>query len=209
MRKKTLLWPLLSVIILSQVDAYQDCRMQIQKVRHTPETYTLVITHDKRCEVLMDHNETHINLTSKIHAPMHEHKAEGSSIPSLSKIDKLIMLAKSKLGNSYEPAKAGPDHFDCSGFVYFIFKSNGVNIPRTSLAQSKSGKKLTRKELRKGDILFFDTHHRNHVNHSGIYLGKGKFIHSSSGKAYGVTISELDKEFYLDKFRWGVRQISE
>ena len=209
MIKKTLSWPFLFVIMLSQADADQDCRMQIQKVEHTPETYTLVITHEKRCEVLMDHNETHIDLTSKIHSPMHEHKTKGPSIPSFSKIDKLIMLAKSKLGNSYAPAKAGPDHFDCSGFVYFLYKSNGINIPRTSLAQSKSGKKLARKQLQKGDILFFDTHHRNHVNHSGIYLGKGKFIHSSSGKAYGVTISELDKGFYLDKFRWGVRKIGQ
>lgn len=61
--------------------------------------------------------------------------------------------------------------------------------------------------VKKGDILFFDTHHRNHVNHSGVYLGDVKFIHSSSGKAYIVTISELDKGFYLDKFRWGIRKI--
>ena len=105
------------------------------------------------------------------------------------------------------PAKAGPDHFDCSGFVYYLFKNNNISIPRSSRAQSKSGKKLTRKELKKGDILFFDTAHRKHVNHSGVYLGDGKFIHSSSGKAYGVTISDLDKGFYPDKFRWGVRKI--
>ncbi|OQX75344.1 MAG: hypothetical protein B6D54_06060, partial [Epsilonproteobacteria bacterium 4484_65] len=112
-----------------------------------------------------------------------------------------------KLGDSYEPAKAGPDHFDCSGFVYYLFKTNDVSIPRSSLAQSQSGNKLTREALQKGDILFFDTAHRNHVNHSGVYLGEGKFIHSSSGKAYGVTISDLDKGFYLDKFRWGIRKI--
>jgi cell wall-associated NlpC family hydrolase len=111
------------------------------------------------------------------------------------------------LGNSYEPEKAGPDHFDCSGFVYYIFKSNEISIPRSSLEQSKIGNKLSRDELEKGDILFFDTHDRGHVNHSGIYLGDGKFIHSSSGKAYSVTISDLDKGFYLDKFRWGIRKI--
>ena len=126
-----------------------------------------------------------------------------------SKVEKLIILAKSKMGDSYEPAKAGPDHFDCSGFVYYVFKNNGISIPRSSLTQSQSGEQLSRKEIQRGDILFFDTHDRKHINHSGIYLGKGKFIHSSSGKAYGVTISELDKGFYKDKFRWGIRKIKE
>jgi cell wall-associated NlpC family hydrolase len=154
----------------------------------------------------MDHNESHIDLVSKSHEGIESHK-EDEIKPTLSKVDELISLAKSKLGNSYEPAKAGPDHFDCSGFVYYVFKSNGISIPRSSLPQSQSGEKLTRNELKKGDILFFDTHARGHVNHSGIYLGDGKFIHSSSGKAYGVTISSLDKGFYLDKFRWGIRKL--
>ncbi len=123
------------------------------------------------------------------------------------KIDKIITLAKSKIGDSYEFAKTGPDHFDCSGFVYYIFINNGIKIPRTSLKQSQSGKKIKREELKKGDMVFFDTYHRKHINHSGIYLGNGKFIHSSSGKVYSVTISNLDKGFYKDKFRWGVRKI--
>ena len=124
-----------------------------------------------------------------------------------SSVNKLVSLAKSKLGDSYVYASAGPDHFDCSGFVYYLFKESGITIPRSSLAQSKSGNKLLRAEIQKGDILFFDTHKREHINHSGVYLGEGKFIHSSSGKAYGVTISELDKGFYKDKFRWGVRKL--
>jgi len=132
-----------------------------------------------------------------------------NSAASNSKVEKIITLAESKMGNSYAPAKAGPDHFDCSGFVYYVFKSNGIQIPRSSRTQSESGEKLKRDALKRGDILFFDTHDRKHINHSGIYLGEGKFIHSSSGKAYGVTVSELDKGFYKDKFRWGVRKIEE
>jgi sulfane dehydrogenase subunit SoxC len=62
-------------------------------------------------------------------------------------------------------------------------------------------------DLKKGDMVFFDTHERGHVNHSGVYLGDGRFIHASSGKAMSVTISELDKGFYVDKFRWGIRKL--
>ncbi|MGW8168940.1 MAG: C40 family peptidase [Sulfurovaceae bacterium] len=135
------------------------------------------------------------------------HVKESNTTGNMSKVDELISLAKSKLGSSYEPTKAGPDHFDCSGFVYYLFTTIGISIPRTSIGQSESGKKLTREELEKGDMLFFDTYQRNHINHSGVYLGDGKFIHSTSGKAYGVIISDLDKGFYLDKFRWGIRII--
>jgi len=90
-----------------------------------------------------------------------------------------------------------------------VFAQNGIDLPRTALAQSKSGEKISRASLQPGDILFFDTAHRGHVNHSGIYLGEGKFIHASSGKAYGVTISDLDQGFYKEKFLWGVRKLAE
>ncbi|RLA00362.1 MAG: hypothetical protein DRQ45_07445 [Gammaproteobacteria bacterium] len=68
--------------------------------------------------------------------------------------DELILLAKSKIGSPYVYAASGPDQFDCSGFVYYVFKQKAEAISRTSLAQSKQGKQLNRKELRRGDILF-------------------------------------------------------
>ena len=187
-----------------------DCSIQIESVKNNSDTYTLVLKHDKNCEIMMDHNESLISLVSKAYEKQeHVVKTENNTTSSGTKVEKLITLAKSKMGDSYEPAKAGPDHFDCSGFVYYVFKNNGIAIPRTSLSQSQSGEKVNRSDLKRGDILSFDTHERKHINHSGIYLGEGKFIHSSSGKAYGVTISELDKGFYKDKFRWGVRKIEE
>ncbi|KAB7887772.1 C40 family peptidase [Poseidonibacter ostreae] len=118
--------------------------------------------------------------------------------------DTLISLAKSKLGSPYVYAKTGPDSFDCSGFVYYVFNENNMSLPRTSINQSKIGPKITRAEIKKGDLVFFDTSLKGHVNHSGIYLGEGKFIHASSGKANGVTISDIDG-WYKDKFKWGIK----
>ncbi len=209
---KSIVFPLslitASVLYAQTATAPLECKMHIDMVKNDAKQFTLTVSHDEKCEIMMDHNASKIVLISKEHIPGLSHESkESTATGTESKTDKLISLAKSKLGDSYMPAKAGPDHFDCSGFVYYLFKNNDISIPRTSLNQSKSGKKLTREALKKGDILFFDTAHRNHVNHSGVYLGDGKFIHSSSGKAYGVTISSLDKGFYLDKFRWGVRKI--
>jgi len=211
---KSILFPLFlatgSMLYAQTNIASVDCNIHIDKVQNDAAQFTLTISHDEECEIIMDHNTSKIVLISKEHTAAVSHQSKESNVVGLeSKTDKLISLAKSKLGDSYEPAKAGPDHFDCSGFVYYVFKNNDINIPRSSRTQSQSGDKLKRDALKRGDILFFDTHARKHINHSGIYLGEGKFIHSSSGKAYGVTISELDKGFYKNKFRWGVRKIEE
>jgi len=123
------------------------------------------------------------------------------------KVEQIIQIAKSKLGSPYRYGKSGPNSFDCSGFVYFVYKKAGIDIPRTSLDQSKTENKIARDKLQIGDIVAFDTANRKHVNHSGIYLGDGNFIHATSGKAFRVTISNLDKGFYKDKFRWGVRVV--
>jgi cell wall-associated NlpC family hydrolase len=118
--------------------------------------------------------------------------------------DDLILLAKSKIGSPYVYAKAGPKSFDCSGFVYYIFNENKILVPRTSIEQSKIGPKINRENIKRGDLVFFDTSLKGHVNHSGVYLGEGEFIHASSGKANGVTISNIDG-WYKDKFKWGIR----
>jgi len=121
------------------------------------------------------------------------------------KPEAIVSIAKSKLGSPYRYGKSGPDSFDCSGFVYYVYKKVDKPIPRTSLEQSLAGKKLKREELQIGDIVLFDTTHKGHINHSGIYIGDGKFIHATSGKAFRVTTSKLDSGFYKDKFRWGIR----
>jgi len=197
---------LLMTLVLSNILSASECEVHIQKVQHSENQFTLILNHPKNCEVIMDGHTSKIVLITKV-VDQNISDANVLSVNS-TPVDKLIGLAKSKLGDSYVYAATGPDHFDCSGFVYYVFKENGIAIPRTSLQQSKSGEKLSRKVLQRGDILSFDTQGREHINHSGIYLGNGKFIHSSSGKVYGVTISELDKGFYKDKFRWGIRKLT-
>jgi len=123
----------------------------------------------------------------------------------------VINTAISKLGAPYSYGKAGENSFDCSGFVYYVFGKNGYKIPRTAKAQSQMSKiKIYDKsKLKAGDMVFFDTADRGYVNHSGIYLGDMKFIHASSGKAYSVTISRLDRGFYKNRFKWGIRVLKQ
>ena len=122
--------------------------------------------------------------------------------------NKAISIAKSKLGSPYRYGKSGNHSFDCSGFIYYVYhKRLGYDLPRTAYGMSNmSEDKIFEKELlEKGDLLFFDTSDKGKVNHVGIYLGNMKFIHASSGKAYRVTISPLDRGFYKNRFLWAIR----
>ena len=121
-------------------------------------------------------------------------------------INTVVEFAKTKLGSEYVWGANGPNQFDCSGYVKFVFeKTIGVKLPRTSFLQSKVDSKLDYYDLEIGDLVFFDTAKKGRVNHVGIYIGDGKFIHASSARSKKkVTISNLSK-FYKTTFKWGVR----
>lgn len=92
---------------------------------------------------------------------------------------------------------------DCSGFVYITFRSKlGCNIPRTTELQVKTGRKVTRKNLRVGDLVFFQT--TLFYDHVGIYLGDSKFLHASTSR--GVMISSLHEKYWRKRY-WTARRI--
>ena len=111
-------------------------------------------------------------------------------------------MAKSKLGKKYKWGGNGPYAYDCSGFTKEVFELNGITIPRVSKDQAKVGKKISKKYLKKGDLIFFDDKSSSVVSHVGIYLGKGKFIHASRFHKQ-IVISPLRE--YRRFFKWGRR----
>jgi len=117
--------------------------------------------------------------------------------------------AKKLLGLKYVWGATGPNKFDCSGFTQKVYKIAGIKIPRNSRAQAKVGQYIKYENLQKGDMVFFDTNRRKTgvVNHVGIYLEDGKFIHASSGSKK-VVITNFDKKrYYKSRFLWGRRII--
>lgn len=124
------------------------------------------------------------------------------------KCKKIEKVAKKKLGKRYVWGASGTKNtYDCSSFTKYVYRKNGISIPRTSIMQSKHGKYVKRKDLKKGDLIFFDTSKRRkgYVNHVGIYLGNNKFIHASSAKKK-VVVSSLSK-FYGQRYK-GARRPS-
>jgi len=118
----------------------------------------------------------------------------------------LKKIAKENLGKHYVWGAVGPRNFDCSGFTSYVYRKKGIRIPRTSREQSKYGSYVKRKQLKAGDLIFFDTSRRSKgiVNHVGMYIGNNKFIHASSAKKR-VVITSLSKPFYARRFKWGRR----
>ena len=119
----------------------------------------------------------------------------------------LLKYAKYFQGGKYKWGGTTPEGFDCSGYVQYLFKKHGINLPRTALSQSKIGTPVLPDQLQKGDLVFFLTDKKRGlpVTHVGIYLGNGEFIHAASRKK-GIIISPLDYGRY-SKCYVGARRV--
>lgn len=93
------------------------------------------------------------------------------------KAEAALKIAKAQLGKPYKWGATGPNSFDCSGLTYYAYKNGSkVSIPRTSREQSKFGKKVSKSELKPGDLVFFGK--GSSVSHVGMYIGNDQYIHS-------------------------------
>jgi len=121
--------------------------------------------------------------------------------------DHLIANAKSMLGVPYKWGANGPYAYDCSSFVKKIYlDSTGINLPRVSRDQAKVGRYVSKRNLIKGDLVFFRDKKSYGVKHVGIYLGNGRFIHDSS-TTMQVKINSLNEPYYRKYFKHGRRLI--
>ena len=107
-------------------------------------------------------------------------------------IPESIALAKRFLGVTYLWGGRSSLGFDCSGFTQMLVRSRGINLPRDADVQAAwSGVvAVDRKHLRPGDLLFFGSA-PDHITHTGMYIGRGQFIHDTTHGHPGVQISRL------------------
>lgn len=113
-------------------------------------------------------------------------------------ISKLKKSAYSFLGARYRFGGSSRGALDCSSFTQQVFREQSVKLPRTAREQFYVGNEVMRGDLKKGDLVFFQTYAR-FPSHVGIYLGNRKMIHASS-REHRVVISSMDTPYYLSRY---------
>lgn len=111
------------------------------------------------------------------------------------------------LGTRYRRGGMSRKAVDCSGFTNVIYKNvYGMQLDRVSTAIAKNVKEsISKDDLEPGDMVFFSTFKKKYINHVGVYIGDGKFIHASI--KHGVIVSSLAEGYYSKAWRKGGRNL--
>ena len=120
--------------------------------------------------------------------------------------DSLVAYAESLIGTPYKYGSADPSvGFDCSGFITYVFNHYNIDVPRSSKDFENSGVEIPMSKCKRGDLILFtgtDSTERI-IGHMGIVVSNNsaglKFIHSTSGKSYGVVITDFN-QYYQGRF---------
>jgi len=160
-----------------------------------------VITNETDSNNIIDSSITILNFPDPTIYKQGQEINTGSIIP-----DSLVAFGKSLVGTPYLYASSDPAKgFDCSGFISYVFKHFGIAVPRSSIDFTDVGLEIPKEFASPGDLILFtgtDSTIRI-VGHMGIVesneRGNLLFLHSTSGKAYGVVISPLNG-YYETRF---------
>lgn len=132
------------------------------------------------------------------------HKAEAS----VSWGQEVTAVGKLFMGSPYKWGGTSSKGFDASGYTQYVFKNSAakMTLPRTAKDQYKVGKAVLKKNLKEGDLVFFQTSGKG-VSFVGIYLGDNKFIAVTVSK--GVSIQSLNTKYWKDHYVGAKRVLKE
>ncbi|SDI63186.1 C40 family peptidase [Alteribacillus bidgolensis] len=124
-------------------------------------------------------------------------EAKPAETPSNGKVNvtNLVADAAEHIGTPYVWGGSSSSGFDCSGFLQYVFKENGVELPRTVAGIYDAGTSVDTPRV--GDIVFFETYQEG-PSHAGIYMGNDQFIHS--GSSTGVTVSNMNTSYWDERY---------
>ena len=117
---------------------------------------------------------------------------------------KIVVLARSLTGLPYRYGGEEINGFDCSGFVYYVYDSYGIKLPRTAGKQAKMKERIKLRQAKPADILAFRLKRRWHT---AIYIGNNSFIHAPNRRTR-VRVESLNK-FWKRRLKYVIRLIDE
>lgn len=102
-----------------------------------------------------------------------------SSVQASSRAAAVVALAKEQVGKPYVWGATGPDKFDCSGLVQYVYQhAAGINLPRTTYDQVKVGQTVPLDQLQAGDLVFWGSETAPY--HVAIYIGNNQYVNSAT-----------------------------
>lgn len=108
----------------------------------------------------------------------------------------LVRVALAKRGATYRSGATGPNTFDCSGFTRYVYKrALGKNLPHYSGSQMSRTRRVSVRNLKPGDLLFYG---RGGSQHVSMYIGKGKMIHATNPRR-GVRVDSVRNPWYWSR----------
>ena len=117
----------------------------------------------------------------------------------------IVSTAMMYRGIPYRNGGSDPSGFDCSGFVQWVFAQNGVRLPREVREQYDAGRKIDLRDVKPGDLLFFETVSRG-ASHVGLAIGGDQFVHAPSSQGV-VRVERFTSNYWAMRFV-GARRVA-
>ena len=134
-------------------------------------------------------------------------RAETAAVPEAAPVfPAVISTALSFRGIPYRNGGSDPSGFDCSGFVQYVYAMHGMGLPREVHSQYRVGREIDRKDVKPGDLVFFETVTRG-ASHVGLAIGGDQFVHAPSSRGV-VRVEKLDSSYWASRFV-GARRVEE
>ena len=130
-----------------------------------------------------------ISIGQVINIPGSASSSPSTDLSWEAKADAIIETGKKYLGAKYlyGASTNRTDAFDCSSYTVKVFSENGINLPRTSAQQANVGKEISLSEIRKGDLVFFDTDGDGIINHVSIVTDSNTLLHAATNTGVAFT----------------------
>ena len=131
-------------------------------------------------------------------APPPSGSAPASLASQLEQGNAIAAAASALVGTPYHFGGADQGGFDCSGLALYVHERVGLSIPRTAAEQQRAARPVPSSQMLPGDLLFFHMRKRG-IDHVGIYLGDGRFVHAPHA-GVPVAAAELGSDYYARHF---------
>jgi cell wall-associated NlpC family hydrolase len=160
----------------------------------------------QKADTLIPSPNKKITVPEPVVTPVSSHSGASFINTGKAKPQEIVKYAKTLIGIKYVYGSIDPNvGFDCSGFITYVFNHFKIKVPRSSIEFTNVGKALPVEMAKTGDIILFTGTNKEErfVGHMGIIVSnensKLEFIHSTSGKAHGITITPFS-EYYRGRF---------